>query len=197
MKPIVEMSRLELAAYIGAAFKEINVNVVLSGGSCVSIYSSEQYVSMDLDFVNAGFAKRHVISGVMTELGFYEENRYFYYPGCKFTVEFPSGPLGIGEEYAIQVDEITVETGSVRLLSPTDCVKDRLSWYFHANDLECLRQACLVASMNDVDLVNIEAWSKKEDKHDAFLAIREKLVFFSGESTENTERTEGGLQLGF
>lgn len=33
MKPVIEMSRFELAAYIGAAFKKINVNVVLSGES--------------------------------------------------------------------------------------------------------------------------------------------------------------------
>ena len=176
MKPVIAMSRLELAAYIGAAFKNINVNVVLSGGSCVSIYSCESYVSMDLDFVNAGFAKRSVISAVMKMLGFHEENRYFCHPETKFTIEFPPGPLGIGEENLPKVDEITTETGSFKLLSPTDCVKDRLSWYFHANDRECLRQASLVASTNDIDVINIEAWSKREGKHDVFLQIRDKLA---------------------
>ena len=50
------MSRLELAGFIGAEFKRRRINVVLSGGSCVSIYSQEKYVSMDLDFVNAAFS---------------------------------------------------------------------------------------------------------------------------------------------
>jgi len=56
MKPISGMNRLELAAFISTAFQSNSINVVLSGGSCVSIYSEEKYVSMDLDFVNARFA---------------------------------------------------------------------------------------------------------------------------------------------
>jgi len=42
VKPLAEMTRLELAAYIGAAFKRRDINMVLSGGSCVSIYSGEK-----------------------------------------------------------------------------------------------------------------------------------------------------------
>ena len=70
MKAISEMSRLELAAFIADEFRQRRINVVLSGGSCVSIYSTEKYVSMDLDFVNAGFAKRKAIEEAMTALGF-------------------------------------------------------------------------------------------------------------------------------
>lgn len=176
MKPVCEMSRRELAAYVGAAFKKMNVNVVLSGGSCVSIYSNESYVSMDLDFVNVGFAKRAMITKIMMSLGFQEENRYYCHPDTDFSIEFPPGPLGIGQEYIMQVDEIETETGCFKLLSPTDCVKDRLSWYFHANDLECLRQAMLVTSTNDIDMANIEAWSKREGKHVDYLKIRANLA---------------------
>lgn len=176
MKPVREMSRRELAAFIGAAFKKMKVNVVLSGGSCVSIYSNESYVSMDLDFVNVGFAKRAVITNIMRDLGFQEENRYFCHPDTKFSIEFPPGPLGVGDEYIMQVDQIATETGCFNLLSPTDCVKDRLSWYFHANDLECLRQAILVASINDIDMANIEAWSKREGKDVDFQKIRDSLA---------------------
>ena len=93
-----------------------------------------------------------------------------------FSIEFPPGPLGIGDEYVMQVDEIETETGCFKLLSPTDCVKDRLSWYYHANDLECLRQAMLVASAHEIDLANVEAWSKRERKHVEFLKIRDDLA---------------------
>lgn len=176
MKPIGEMTRRELAAFIGAAFKKMNVSVVLSGGSCVSIYSDESYVSIDLDFVNVGFAKRATITKIMAGLGFREENRYYCHPDTAFSIEFPPGPLGIGDEYVMQVDEIETETGCFKLLSPTDCVKDRLSWYYHANDLECLRQAMLVASAHEIDLANVEAWSKRERKHVEFLKIRDDLA---------------------
>lgn len=76
----------------------------------------------------------------------------------------------------MEVDELTAETGSFKLFSPTDCVKDRLSWYFHANDLECLLQASLVASANEIDIANIEAWAEREGKHYIFLQIRDRLV---------------------
>lgn len=39
--------------FTAAAFKAKGISVVLSGGSCVSIYSGDRYVAMDLDFVNA------------------------------------------------------------------------------------------------------------------------------------------------
>ena len=41
----------ELAAYIDTHLREHGINVVLSGGACVAIYSDHQYVSKDLDFI--------------------------------------------------------------------------------------------------------------------------------------------------
>lgn len=171
MKPVAQMTRLELACYIGAEFKRRNLTVVLSGGSCVSLYSSEKYVSKDLDFVNMLFAKRHAIVEAMKALGFSEENRYFKHPDSEFLVEFPPGPLGVGEEQVKQIDELTTPTGSVRLLSPTDCVKDRLTWFYHSNDQQCLQQAILVAQHNSVDLEEVRRWSATEGKLSAFEKI--------------------------
>lgn len=162
MKALCAMTRLELAAFIGAEFKRKNINIVLSGGSCVSIYSQEKYVSMDLDFVNVVFTKRSKISAAMTALGFIEKDRYFCHPDSAYLVEFPPGPLGVGEEPVRQIDEITTATGVVRIISPTDCVKDRLSWYYHSNDTECLKQAIWVAQANTVDLDEVKRWSEHE-----------------------------------
>ncbi len=175
MKPISEMDRLELAAFIAAEFRRREINVVLSGGSCVSIYSAEKYVSRDLDFVNAAFAKRAVIRETMEFLGFTEENRYFRHPDAELLVEFPPGPLGVGEEPVKQIDEISTETGVVRIISATDCVKDRLAWYYHDNDTECLEQAILVAASKDIDVEEIGRWSAVEGKQDAFDSIKQKL----------------------
>jgi hypothetical protein len=145
---------------------------VLSGGSCVSLYSLEKYVSSDLDFVNMFFAKRHTIVEAMKALGFSEEDRYFKHPESEFLVEFPPGPLGVGEEPVKQIDELTTPIGSVRLLSPTDCVKDRLTWFYHSNDQQCLQQAILVAQHNNVDLEEVKRWSATEGKLSAFEKIR-------------------------
>jgi len=152
-----------------------NINVVLSGGSCVSIYSQEKYVSMDLDFVNMAFTKPARIKAVMESLGFHEENRYFRHPDMDIVVEFPPGPLGVGEEPVKQIDEIQTGAGVLRIISPTDCVKDRRIWYYHDKDTECLRQAVLVARNNSIDLREIKRWSKVEGKSHEFQGIKDQL----------------------
>ena len=169
------MSRLELAGYISSAFREKNISIVLSGGSCVSIYSEEMYVSMDLDFVNAAFAERNRITEVMESLGFHEEHRYFLHPETRFLVEFPPGPLGVGEEPVKQIDKIQTGTGILHIISPTDCVKDRLTWFYHNQDTECLRQAILVTKYNLIDLNEIERWSAVEGKSEEFKQIKNQL----------------------
>jgi hypothetical protein len=130
---------------------------------------------MDLDFVNMAFTKRDRIKAVMESLGFHEENRYFRHPDTDMLVEFPPGPLGVGEEPVKQIDEIETGAGMLRIISPTDCVKDRLTWYYHDKDTECLRQAVLVANSTAIDLSEIERWSKVEGKHREFEGIKHQL----------------------
>lgn len=142
---IADMSPMDLAGLIGEHLSKRGINVVLSGGACVAYYSKGKYVSMDLDFVNAGFAKRARIKAAMVEMGFEEESRYFKHPDTRYLVEFPPGPLGVGEEQVSQIVTLRTRTGTVRIISPTDCVKDRLAGYFHWGDMPCLEQAILVA----------------------------------------------------
>ena len=169
------MTRLEFAGFVSSAFQKADIDVVLSGGSCVSIYSDDQYVSMDLDFVNAAFTKRDKITGVMQSLGFHEQNRYFRHPDTDLLVEFPPGPLGVGEEPVKEIAELKTDTGILRIISPTDCVKDRLTWWYHDTDTECQKQAVLVAQNNQIDIEEIERWSKGEGKLEQFRQIREQL----------------------
>lgn len=169
------MSRLELAAYISEQLRKKGIHVVLSGGSCASIYSDDEYVSADLDFVNAGFARRSLIRDAMQSLGFLEERRYFRHPETELVVEYPPGPLAIGEEQIREVKELETENGTLMLLSPTDCVKDRLAWFYHYSDLECLQQAVLVAKHQPIDLDEIERWSAAEGHSDQYSKIRSRL----------------------
>ena len=57
MKQIKNMSQIELAAYIQDSLQKAGIEVVLSGGSALSFYSSDKYVSKDLDLINANFGK--------------------------------------------------------------------------------------------------------------------------------------------
>src|SRR6266498_5729108 len=98
MKQIRNMNQAELAAYIQDSLQKERIRVVLSGGSAVSFYSSDKYVSKDLDPINANFAKRGEIKDIMEQLGFHEKGRYFVNSETQFLVEFPDGSLSVGEE---------------------------------------------------------------------------------------------------
>jgi len=65
MKSIKEMTQGELAALVQSNLREKGIDVVLSGGASVSIYSSNRYVSLDLDLVNPYFAKRRALRETM------------------------------------------------------------------------------------------------------------------------------------
>lgn len=169
------MTVAELAGYVATHLRTKGIDVVLSGGSCVMIYSNGKYVSMDLDLVNTRFARASMIGTAMSELGFREQNRYFRHPETEWMVEFPPGPLGVGEEPVGQIDEMKLATGILRILSPTDCVKDRLTWYYHSQDLQCLEQAILVAGAQQVNVNEIERWSRAEGKLANFRDIADRL----------------------
>lgn len=175
MKQIRNMSQVELAAYIQSSLQEAGIDVVLSGGSAVSFYSSDKYVSKDLDLINAHFAKRRDIKAVMEKMGFQEKGRYFINPETDFLVEFPDGPLSVGEEPVKEVSEFELTTGVLRVISATDCVKDRLCAYYFWDDKQGLAQAVLVAESQIVDLKEIKRWSKMEGREKEYEIFKDRL----------------------
>jgi hypothetical protein len=175
MKRVKTMSQVELAAYIQDSLQIEEIEAVLSGGSAVSFYSSNKYVSKDLDLINTGFAKQSKIKSVMEKLGFKEQGRYFVNSETVFFVEFPDGPLSVGEEPVKEVKEFELATGTLKVLSPTDCVKDRLCAFYFWNDLQGLEQAVLVANSQQVNLKEIKRWSKVEGKEKEYKSFTDKL----------------------
>jgi hypothetical protein len=69
-KPIREMSAGELAAFVYSYLKEHGIEVVLSGGACVTIFSENKYLSEDLDFIESGSTPRRKLKKVLGEIGF-------------------------------------------------------------------------------------------------------------------------------
>jgi len=175
MKPINEMSAGELAAFVASHLKQSGIEVVLSGGACVTIWSEGLYVSADLDLIGDGTTPRSSLRKALAEIGFVEQGRQFVHPDARFFVDCPSGPVALGREAPKEIRTIEFATGSLRLLSPTDCVKDRLLAWYHWHDRQSLEQAALVAERNPVDLNVLAAWSKREGKADAFEEIKGRL----------------------
>lgn len=153
----------EVAALVCATLDHHGISVVLSGGAVVSIYSDNEYVSYDLDFIQTGLARR--VGRAMKSLGFEKQQRHWRHARSRYWVEFPAGPVAIGEEQIHDFAERQTEVGTLRLLRPTECVMDRLAWYFHDVDRQCLQQALQVASRHPVDLRRIERWAGKELPH--------------------------------
>src|SRR5258706_124733 len=175
MKRIKTMSQVELAAYVQSALQEEGIRVVLSGGSAVSFYSSNKYVSKDLDLINADFARRRDIKSVMEKIGFQEKGRYFINPKTEYFVEFPDGPLSVGEEPVKEISDFELATGTLHVISATDCVKDRLCAYYFWNDQQGLAQAVLVTKGQRVDLKEVKRWSIAEGKEQEFGVCQSKL----------------------
>ena len=175
MKEISKMNEAELSAYVQTHLKKQGIDVVLSGGSAVTIYSNNKYVSKDLDLVNVYAVNHKRIRSTMIELGFQEQGRYFMHEETQLFIEFPAGPLAIGEEAISEIVEKEVETGTLRIISPTDCVKDRLAAYYHWGDQQCLVQAGYVAQSQDIDLEEVAKWSEREGMLDRFEKIKVRL----------------------
>jgi len=192
---MIDLSKLsiaELAALICEALKKEGLQATLSGGACAEIYSNKKYVTGDLDFVvnYVWPGNDKIIKKVMSELGFEKKGRTFLNVNdiVEYSVEFPPGPLSVGEEYQITPVELKLKTGSLSLLSPTDSAKDRLTGYFYGNDAQCLEQAVMICQTNNVAIENIRKWAKKEGRPEKYKEFENRLA--DGNKT-NTKRARG------
>ena len=96
-------------------------------------------------------------------MGFHKEiGRYFSHPDTEILIEFPPGPLSIGNSPVSSVQTMLIENSTLNLLTPTQCVMDRLAAFYHWDDTQSLKQAVLVASLHDVDIECIAEWSRWE-----------------------------------
>jgi hypothetical protein len=114
-----------------------------------------------------------MIAKALNELGFKEKGKYFRNPNCQYFIEFVSPPIAIGNEAINHFEYHKTKLGVIKMLTPTDCVKDRLASYYHWNDKQALAQAILVCKDNQekVDIKEIKRWSKQGN-------YLEKFVFF-------------------
>ena len=178
MKSIKEMSMEELAAFVCEALEKEGIETVLSGGCCVELYSKGRYTSDDIDLIDRFNGGHRKIKEVMERIGFteYKMKRYFVHKDTSLFIEFPRGPLGVGDAPVKEVSTRITETGSLKLLTPTDCIKDRLAAYYHWDDEQSLEQAIWVAMGNEFDMNSIEIWSIHEDKMDKYQDFKEHFI---------------------
>jgi len=173
---LASLSRAEMCGLIVETLSNAGIDVVLVGGSCVCIYTNERFGSLDLDFVDLTYARRKEIAAALAKIGFKPRgySKYFEHPDCQWSVEFPTAPLAIGHELIDrqQIASLKTPTGTVRLLNPTDSVKDRLLWYYLENDGQCWQQALHIAQSQKMLWSDLKRWHEREGYANEYTEFR-------------------------
>ena len=156
-----------MGAIVCQALQNQNIEAFLSGGAVVSIYTHNKYESFDLDFVS--FGKRKKIKDIMEKLGFEQNTSQFYiHPKSKYYVEFPGTSMAIGDQPISEFSEKRFGSSVLRLLTPTDCIKDRMAAYIHWKDKQGLEQAVMVAQAQEFNSKKVEEFCRLEGAPQAF-----------------------------
>ncbi len=176
----------DVAAQVSQALTDAGISAVLTGGGAVSIYSANQYQSFDIDFVTA--ASRRELAAIMSELGFrHGAGRHYEHPATKLVVEFVAWPVTVGDEVVKKWARLPTSAGTLHLLTPTQCIKDRLAAFFHWRDSQSLEQALLVGKTHRISMAELARWSRAEGHAEAFEEFRRRLqVIRRGRRTAST-----------
>ena len=144
------------------ALDRAGYQAVLTGGSAATYYAPNAYQSYDVDFVIT--LRGEGGEDVLASLGYRRKGNYYVHHDAPFPLEFPKGPLAVGEDLIKSWTTVEREGEVLHVLSPTDCCRDRLASFLFWNDFAGLEQAIAVfhARSSEVDLSAIEDWCRRE-----------------------------------
>lgn len=160
----------EVAAIVSDALERAGIMATLSGGSAVTIYSNNEYLSRDLDFVTSAMIAD--LKPVLESLGFEHTGvprlSQFTHPKVQWYVEFPPSPLTFGNLYVNPEDCAVIElpVGKLRIITPTQSVMDRLAAAYAWKDAQSRDQAIMVAANQDIDWEILRHWFANEGESD-------------------------------
>lgn len=155
-----QSSLTDVCFEVCSALHRIGFTAVLTGGSAATYYAPDACQSRDADFIITvrGDGGAHVL----TDLGYTEHGGTYEHRENPFTLEFPRGPLAVGDDLINTWETMRRKDRLLYVLSRTDCVRDRLMWFYTSNDRGALRAAIDVAGTGSVNRELIRAWSLRE-----------------------------------
>ena len=182
-----KMTIEKLAAIISEKLKEHSIDSILVGGGCVSIYSQNRYQSYNLDYVTYEDMKK--ITKALNELNFQKKGCYFTHKDCEYYIEFVAPPVAIGNEPIENYEYHQTPLGTIKMLTPTDSIKDRLSGFYHWDDKQSLDQALFIYKEipQRINIDEIRKWSKHEGhlkRFEIFLEHLKKIPIKSSECVQ-------------
>jgi hypothetical protein len=153
---------------------------VLTGGSAATVYAPQVYQSRDADFIAYVVKNAAAFRQAILDLGFEESGRVFRHSAVPITLDFPDEDIRIGSELVDRYKTLREDGLVLHILTPTDCVRDRLASFFWFHDRSALVAACGVAKSPsaEVDLAEIEAWAKREGEGERYGEFLERLSRF-------------------
>lgn len=172
-----ESTLADVCFAVSSALDAHGIIGVVTGGSAAALYAPQTYMSQDVDFILEDDDPLDDVAIALDSIDFHRDgkSRIFSHPSCKFTVDFPKGPLAVGGEYIHETH--VLERGGLRLriLTRADCVRDRLAHFYFWDDYTALNAAVGVAAQNhqDVDMNALRAWTERESP-----ALLEKFAEF-------------------
>ncbi|MGA3036047.1 MAG: hypothetical protein ABSE64_01075 [Vulcanimicrobiaceae bacterium] len=164
---IDESSTLKDICYaVAEALDGIDSDVVLTGGSAAEIYAPGAYASLDADFVFKKTPQKNALEDTLARIGFVRSasSGMFVHTKTKYTLDFPRGPLAVGGDYVSVTQRLKRGEIVLQILTPTDCVRDRLAHFYFWDDYTALAAAVSVTQLqrDDVDQDVITKWTERE-----------------------------------
>lgn len=168
---------VDVAFEVCTALDTIGVTAVLTGGSAATYYAPSAYQSADLDFV-VTFRGKKDGALALRKLGFVQENDYYRHPASPFPLEFPPGPLMIGDQVIGKWHTEHRKRKLLHVLTPTDSCRDRLAALLYWDDFSGLEQALAVAvaQREHISLSAIRAWCKDENAEEKYKLFANRLA---------------------
>ena len=179
-----ESTLAEICFAASQALEAHGITAVLTGGSAAAVYVPHLCTSYDADFVLEREEPLAEIADALFSLGFKRDgkSRIFVHPHSIFTIDFPRGPLAVGGDYVHDTAILTSDDMTLRILLPTDCVRDRLAHFYHWDDFTALNAAVGVAAakIDEINMDLLHSWSNREDSLDKFIQFERRLALTLG-----------------
>jgi len=155
-------SLADVAVAVGHALRSSGIRAVLTGGACAELYAPGAPASFDVDFILGATVRTEDLNRALEALGFVRRGDRYTHTKTPFHVEFPAGPLAIGQDTQITPTIRTRRGARTLALSATDACRDRLAAFYFWSDRQSLAAAVAIARETRVSLAKIRAWSDAE-----------------------------------
>lgn len=158
----------QAAAILSAYLRELGYDPVLTGRGCAAIYSRGVIKTKSLDFVVREYAVEEM-EKAMAKIGFRAEGlRVFAGKSSPYDIVFAPPPLAVGDAVVGDVRIMKTARGPIKMLTPTDCVRQRLSVFYRWGDKDAFDDAVRVARRHKIDMNLVKRWSEWEWAGDRF-----------------------------